>query len=112
LPTTHKLFHLYLPLADNEGVPFPEDLFVEVTTELSLRFGGLTHTQFTREAAFLGEWLEIVSGTRYRDEIAIFWVMADVSPETEAFFLGFKQVLMERFRQKEIFLIAHLVEVY
>lgn len=109
---TKKLFHIYLPLADNDGSPFSETLFTEVAVELSARFGGSTRARPVKEAAFLGEWVEPGAREMYQDEVIAYYVLADVSLETEAFFIQFKQSLLEQFRQKDIFLVAYFVEVY
>ena len=120
---TKKLFHLYLPLTDNDGTPFPETLFTEVATELSTQFGGSTRARPVKEAALLGEWVEPSTREMYQDEVIAYYVrfahrrlrltaLADVSLETEAFFIQLKQSLLEQFRQKDIFLVAYLVEVY
>jgi hypothetical protein len=112
MPVTKKLFYFYLPLADNEGRPFSPRMFTEVADELNARFGGTTRARPARTAAFLGEWSEPTTGEVYRDEVIFYLVLADAVPETEEFFVAFHQTLKERFQQKAIFLIAHLVEVY
>ena len=112
LAETKKLFYLYLPLADNDGNLFPEAMFTDVATELSEQFGGSTRARPMSATALLGEWLEPTTGEKFRDDVIGYFVLAPISPETETFFTNFKLTFMKRFRQEDIFLIAHTVEVY
>jgi hypothetical protein len=67
------LIELFLPLHDNEGRPFPRQLFDDVRRELTERFGGMTsHSRAPAE----GLWQDD-SSQPTRDEIVIFEVMAE-----------------------------------
>jgi hypothetical protein len=67
------LIQLLLPLYDNNQNHFPGELYDEVRTELTERFGGLT--AYMRAPAE-GLWKEDSSNT-VRDEIVIYEVMAE-----------------------------------
>ena len=103
---TKKLFLLFLPLNDNEGNPFPEIEFANVVIDIRRRFGGLTWMRPTHEVALLGEWVESVTGTIYRDELIAYFVVADATSKAEDFFAEYKSTLMARFRQKDIFMLS------
>jgi hypothetical protein len=109
---TKNLFLFYLPLSDNQGIPFPEDDFVRVASELRQRFGGLTRMRPTQEVAWLGEWLATATQTLYRDEVIPYQILADATDENEAFFVEFKSTLKTRFHQEDIFMISFPVKVY
>jgi hypothetical protein len=65
------LIQILLPLYDNAGNAFGEELYVKVRTELTERFGGLT--AFTRAPA-QGLWRS--DGKTTHDDIVVFEVMA------------------------------------
>ena len=109
---TKKLFLFFLPLSDNEGNTFPEIEFANVVVDIRRQFGGLTWMRPTREVALLGEWVEAVTGTIYRDELIAYFALADATSEVEAFFAEYKSTLMSRFRQKDIFMLSFLVGLY
>jgi hypothetical protein len=67
-----QLIQILLPLADNDGAPFPETLLRGLQEELAARFGGLT--AFSRAPA-RGIWNR--DGEKQRDDIVIVEVMAD-----------------------------------
>jgi hypothetical protein len=64
------LIQILLPLADNDGRPFPDALLRGIQAELSEKFGGLT--AFTRVPA-KGIWEH--AGGRRQDDIVIVEVM-------------------------------------
>jgi hypothetical protein len=65
------LIQILLPLYDNAGNAFGEELYIKVRTELTERFGGLT--AFTRAPA-QGLWRS--DGKTTHDDIVVFEVMA------------------------------------
>jgi hypothetical protein len=67
-----QLIQILLPLADNDGVPFPEALLRSLQEELTSRFGGLT--AFSRAPA-KGIWRQ--GGEKQQDDIVIVEVMAE-----------------------------------
>lgn len=64
------LVELFLPLADNEGIPFKPDKFTQLRDELTRRFGGVT--SFSRAPA-KGTYED--GGRTFHDDIAILEVM-------------------------------------
>ena len=109
---TKKLFLFFLPLSDNEGNTFPEIEFANVVVDIRRQFGGLTWMRPTHEVALLGEWVEAVTRAIYRDKLIAYFVVADATSEAEAFFSEYKSNLMDRFHQKDIFMLSFLVDIY
>ena len=66
------LIQLFLPLADNEGMPFPRSLFSEIKNECAKKFGGVT--SFSQSPAE-GIWNK--SDGVQKDLIIIYEVMAN-----------------------------------
>lgn len=97
-----QLIEILLPLYDNQGQPFPEELFTRVRNELAERFGGLT--VFSRAPA-QGLWTN--AGETRHDDIAVFEVMTrEIDP---AWWAAYRQGLEQTFRQQEIVVRAHAV---
>ncbi len=89
------LVEIFLPLYDNEGRSFPEQMYSDVRRELMQRFGGLT--AFTRAPA-QGLWES--EGKTARDDIVIFEVMAETLDA--AWWFGYRRRLETTFRQDAI----------
>ncbi len=98
-----KLFQLLLPLFDNRGQSFGEELFRKIRTELTGRFGGLT--AFSRAPA---EGLWTSGGETKRDDILVIEVMA---PEVDrAWWQAYRAELERLFRQDEIIIRVQDIE--
>jgi hypothetical protein len=98
------IVEIFLPLTDNEGNAFGNELYGQVRGELVERFGGLT--AFTRSPAE-GVWVD--EGEVARDEIVIFEVMAD---EIDRGWWGeYRRQLEEMFAQDAIVVRAREVEL-
>ena len=67
LGLTMHLIEILLPLADNSGRPFPDDMFGHVRDALIAKFGGLT--AFSRAPA---KGLSRDGGKTIQDDILIF----------------------------------------
>jgi len=97
------LIHILLPITDNQGNPFPNDLLRNIQCELVDRFGGLTaHTR----APAAGIWKR--EGESERDDIVIVEVMAPSLDEN--WWQQFRRSLEVRLRQKEIVIRAHEIK--
>lgn len=93
------VIEIFLPLDDNNGVPFPASLFEDETRRLTEQFGGLT--AFTRAPA-RGLWED--DGKTVSDRIVIFEVMAD-TVDME-WWTDYRRQLEARFRQDTILIRA------
>lgn len=95
---------LYLPLRDNEGVPFNAKMFKDVEAHLSGRFGGVTAHM---EAPASGLWHE--GGTTHADEIVIFEVI--LKSADRAWWTAYRKELEAQFRQKSVMVFLQDIEV-
>lgn len=93
------LIHILLPVADNEGKPFPNELLQDIQSELVERFGGLT--AHTRSPA-AGIWKH--DGGKQRDDIIIIEIM--YSSLDEDWWQQFRESLERRLNQEEIIIRA------
>lgn len=99
------LIHLLLPLYDNNHQALPKALFAEVRDELMAQFGGLTaHTR----APVSGLWQEENSHA-VRDELIIYEVMA--SDIDRDWWQDYRASLEARFRQEQVLIRAHLIDM-
>jgi hypothetical protein len=99
------LIQILLPLYDNDGVPFSQELFLHVRDELSERFGGIT--TYMRSPA-RGLWKE-TQDTTVHDDIVIYEVMAQ-QLERE-WWREYREMLMTQFRQALLIVRASEVEL-
>lgn len=99
------LIDLLLPLYDNDRQALPSALFNEVRKELVERFGGLTaHTR----APVNGLWQEHDSHA-VQDDLVIYEVMTDALDR--AWWTQYRKSLETRFRQEQVLIRAHPIEI-
>jgi hypothetical protein len=96
------LVQILLPLYDNDGGPFAEELFTSIRSELTERFGGLT--AFTSAPA---EGLWKSEGKTHHDEIVVFEVMA--ATLDARWWQSYRKTLEEKFLQNSIMIRAQPV---
>jgi hypothetical protein len=99
-----QLIQILLPLYDNDGAHFAEELYTRVRDELTERFGGLT--AFTRAPA-QGLWQS--GGETTHDDIVVFEVMLDAVDA--AWWRDYRKALERRFRQDTIVIRAQEVRI-
>jgi len=99
-----RRYEVLLPLRFNDGKPVPAAAIRKAIQQLKDRFGAVSsETQIIH-----GRWRP--KGDAREDLIRIY-VDAEQSPEVHAFFLKFKREAKEQFRQTEIWLTSHPVDV-
>jgi hypothetical protein len=94
------LVQILLPLYDNEGHAFDAREYVQLRSELTERFGGVT--AYTRAPA-RGLW-KGDSGSTSRDDIVIFEVMTEGLDRE--WWTRFRRQLESRFRQESVIVRA------
>ena len=99
------LVQILLPLADNDGNAFPQDLYDAVAHELTERFGGVT--AYTRSPA-KGRWRQEGFDT-HLDEVII--VEAMVGKLDDVWWSTYRASLEAAFRQKQIVVRAQPIRV-
>jgi hypothetical protein len=94
-----------LPLNYNDGAEIEAAKFDRTADELCDRFGGVTQDT----VRVTGTWK--YGGTRYRD--ILYRIRIDTTDRSaRAFFKAHKPIWKERFRQLDIWITSHEIEVH
>jgi hypothetical protein len=99
-----KRYEILLPLTDNDGTLVEPAKFDLTAEELSERFGGITEDMLRVS----GTWK--YGGTRYRDELLRARIDSD-DPHATDFLRVHKETWKKRFRQIDIWIAAHEIEI-
>ena len=100
-----RRYEILLPLQFNDGQLVPDLLLSEALLELRQRFGAVTwETQIVR-----GVWEQ--HGQIYRDDLMRLVIDVQDTEENRRFFREFKERLKVRFRQIDIWMTTHLIDV-
>ena len=100
-----RRYELLVPLLFNDGTPVPEPLLAETFAELREQFGAVTwETQVVR-----GSWEQ--EGSIYDDNLTRFFVDVPDVPEHREFFTSYKETLKRRFKQLDVWITSHPVDV-
>lgn len=100
-----KRYEILLPLKYNDGAEIEKEKFDQTHKELLEEFGATT---FDSVVAY-GRW--VYKGLVYEDQVLRFRVDTKSAKKSQAFFKKYKKVLKERFRQLDIWITAHDLEV-
>jgi hypothetical protein len=89
----------------NDGSPVPENLLAQTFSDLREKFGAASwETQILH-----GSWEH--EGSVFRDNLTRFFVDVPDLPEHRVFFRDFKQTLKQRFKQVDVWITSHLLDV-
>ena len=100
-----RRYEILVPLLFNDGSPVPETLLAQTFTELGARFGAASwETQVVQ-----GSWER--EGTTFRDNLTRFFVDVPDLPDHRVFFKEFKRVLMQRFKQMDVWITSSPLDV-
>lgn len=100
-----RRYEILVPLLFNDGSPVPGALLAETFAELRAHFGAASwETQVVR-----GSWEH--EGATFRDNLTRFFVDVPDLPEHRVFFKEFKHTLKQRFRQVDVWITSHPVDV-
>ena len=100
-----RRYEILVPLLFNDGTPVPEALLAQTFAELRARFGAASwETQLVQ-----GSWEH--EGAAFRDNLTRFFVDVPDLPEHRVFFKEFKQMLKQRFKQVDVWITSHPVDV-
>jgi hypothetical protein len=100
-----RRYEILLPLRFNDGRPIGDEVFNETREELVARFEGLSFSPHP----VLGIWVQ--DGARYEDQSVRVTVDVDDTPENRQFFVSFKETLLARFEQIEIYIVSYPVDI-
>ena len=101
-----RRYEILLPLSFNDGSPVPDELLNTTVGELKQQFGALSLETQRIE----GLWARHAGQPQPDDLVRIFIDVPDTD-ENRHFFSAFKHRLMVRFRQDDIWMTTHLVEI-
>src|SRR5437660_4531267 len=108
MPKSARRYDLYLPLTDNAGKHFDDELFDTVERRLLARFGGLTSQQ--RVFPLRGIWQ---GGARlYLDQVIVMTVLDFRRQGSTRFIAQLKQALLREFEQLEILITEQPLRVH
>src|SRR5258706_2728463 len=100
-----RRYEILLPRRFNDGRPVPKALLAETLLELEGQFGAIScETQIIH-----GRWRS--QGKPFRDDLMRVYVDAQATAEMKQFFADFKERTMSRFKQLDIWLTSHEIEV-
>jgi len=100
-----RRYEIFLPLRFNDGQSVPDDLISDTLQELENHFGAVSwETQVIR-----GRWRH--EGEVYADDLMRVIIDVEDLAEHRQFFRDFKEGLKPRFRQIEIYMTTHLIDV-
>jgi hypothetical protein len=105
VPRAFRRFEVLLPQKFNDGQPVPVSYFEDAIDELRKRFGGVSAE--TQDI----EGYSVHRGQPYEDELVRLYVDVPDSEENVNFFRDWKERLREKFRQAEIWIATHAIEV-
>ena len=100
-----RRYEILLPLQFNDGEPVPNDLIVDTLIEIELRFGAVSwETQQIH-----GFWEH--EGRLFRDDLVRAFVDVPDTAKNRQFFRSFKKKLKTRFRQLDIWMTNHRINM-
>jgi hypothetical protein len=102
---SRRRYEILVPLLFNSGEAVPRQLLRQTFKELRKRFGAATWETQTLRGAWEHE------GEVYEDTLARFFVDVPDTPENLAHFRDYKAVLKTRFRQLDIWITSHPLDV-
>jgi hypothetical protein len=103
-----RRYDLYLPLTDNDGHPFADELFDAVERHLLSRFGGPTSQQ--RDFPLRGIWQG--QSRLYLDQVIVMTALDFRRQGSTRFIAQLKQTLLREFEQLEILITEQPLRVH
>jgi len=101
-----RRYEVLLPVRYNDGRDVEPRKLYDSKEEVMANFGGITADGIVRT----GSWKD-ADGIRYDDETIRLTVDVDDTTETLAAFRAYKATLIDRFLQKEIYMVSWTIDV-
>jgi hypothetical protein len=98
-------YEILLPLRYNDGSDIEEEKFRDTKVELINRFGAVTVDLIYS----VGFWEH--KNVVYEDVLARYRIDVEDTKQNRLFFKRYKEKLKKRFKQKEIWISAHVIEI-
>jgi hypothetical protein len=99
-------FEVLLPIRYNDGRDVEQRKLYDSKEELMAQFGGITADGVVRT----GSWTDSV-GVRYDDETIRLTVDINDTDESLAAIREYKSVLIDRFQQKDVYIVSWSIDV-
>ncbi len=100
-----RRYEIILPTRYNDGSLVEAEKVAGVLQDLSTRFGGVTfHPEHLR-----GTWIH--EGERFDESNVRLIVDVEDSEENAEYFVRYKQVLKERFRQIDLWIVSYEIRI-
>lgn len=100
-----RRFEIILPIRYNDGTPIEQAKYWDTAEEIIARFGAMTW----QPEILHGIWVH--EGSRYEEDNVKFIMDVDDTSENRAFFASLKPRLKERFRQIDIWIVSHVIDI-
>jgi hypothetical protein len=100
-----RRYEILLPTRYNDGTPVEAEKIDNVLQELGARFGGVTLAPETLR----GVWFH--KGQRFEELNFRLFVDVEDTQENIDFFLRYKEILKEHFRQLDIWIVSNEVRI-
>ena len=100
-----RRYEILLPLKHNDGRSVDEDKLNQTRREIVDRFDAVS----IYPQSVLGIWMH--ESVQYEDVTVRLFVDVDDTEENRQFFRDFKEVLLQRFEQIEIYIISFGIEI-
>jgi len=100
-----RRYEIILPSRYNEGGPVEAEKFRLTYEDLVAEFGALSY----QPEALRGIWVH--EGQRFEESNIRLFVDVEDTPENAQFFVRYKHVLMQRFRQIDIWIVSHDIRI-
>lgn len=105
MPKPLRRYEILVPLLYNNGRAVPKSLLAKTFADLDNKFGSTSWETQTVH----GSWTN--KGTVHKDNLIRFFVDVPDLPTHRTFFRAFKEVLKQRFKQSDVWIISHTVDV-
>ena len=100
-----RRYEIILPTQYNDGALIEPLKYWQTSQEIVARFGAITW----QPEILQGIWQH--EGRGYYEQNVRFFVDVEDTPENNSFFVEFKSVLKQRFRQVDIWVISYQINV-
>jgi hypothetical protein len=98
-------YEIYVPVYDNQGSRYGEDLIQTFRSKLIEKFGGLTDTHHKNK----GVWK--IGANEYHDEVVVWRVLSLREGPKDFFIASLKAEMQEKLQQKQILVVRRQVTV-
>jgi hypothetical protein len=100
-----RRYEILLPLQYNDGSQVPDEDLNQTREELVARFEGVSVLPGTIQGIWIHE------GSRYEDSLVRVTVDVEDTPENRQFFVDWKPILLQRFRQIDLYITSFVIDV-